>query len=108
MLLGIVVKWTQRYKGNKNEDDVESQSGAGGGEEDTDWADGDDDGADDDGYEQLDGDYGVHFSDERPPQFRALEHHRIQRPRTAFQIGFSEWLVPHLAAAMVMTEKLRN
>lgn len=50
---------------NKNEDDVESQSTVGGGEEDADWAEGDDNGAD-------------------------------------------EWLVPHLAAAMVMTEKLRN
>lgn len=83
-------------EGDEDEDDVESQSGAGGGEEDADRADGDDDGADDDGDEQLDGNDGVDFPDEGPAQFGALQHHRIQRPCAALQISFPVWLVPHL------------
>lgn len=83
-------------KRDEDKDDVESEAGAGGGEEGGDGANGDDDGADGDGGEQLDGDDGVDFSDEGPPQFGALEHHRVQRPRPSLHIRFLEWLIPHL------------
>lgn len=52
-------------------------------------------GGDGDCEKHLNSDNRVYFPDKRPPQFWALEHHRIQRPCAAFHVGFSVGLIPH-------------
>ena len=81
-------------KGHQDENDVDGQASAGGGEEDRDRAEGGYEGGDADGEQQLDGKYGVDLADEGPPELRALQHHRVQRlRRPRLHIRFP---VPHL------------
>jgi hypothetical protein len=70
-------------KGEDDEEDVEAEASAGGGEEVRDGADLDDDCGDDGGEEQLEGENDVDLADERPAQLGALLHPRVELARAA-------------------------
>ena len=83
-------------EGRDYKKDVQSQSGAGIGEEVSNRRDGDD------GGEQLDANDRVNLANEGPPELGALQHHRVQRPRFFLHVG----LRPHLRFAVVWLPRL--
>lgn len=84
-------------EGEDNEEDVETEAGAGGDEELGDGADGDNDGGDGHGEQHLDGQDRVDLPDECPSQLWRLHHRRIQRPHAAglHISSLVRWPEPH-------------
>jgi hypothetical protein len=66
-------------EGQDDEEDVEAESRAGGGEEVRDGADLDDDGGNGGGEQQLEREDDVDLADERPAHLGRLLHPRVQR-----------------------------
>ncbi|RRT84302.1 hypothetical protein B296_00002279 [Ensete ventricosum] len=79
-------------EGEENKEEINRKTGGRRDEEVGDGRDGDDDGGDGRRQRQLDGDDGIDFPDERPPELGTLQHHRVERLRAGLQVpGF---LVP--------------
>lgn len=90
---------------SENNKYVESEAGAGGGEEDRDRRNLNDGGSDGDRDEQLDGDDGIDLADERPTELGALQHHRVERRLSRLQIML---LVPHIFRIRLSTPATKS
>lgn len=90
-------KFTLRTdEGRDDEDNVKSQAYTSSSKEVGNRTDRDDDGCNGYGDKQLERQDGIYFPYESPPKLRTLQHHRVQRPRAALDVGLRELLRPHL------------
>lgn len=62
-----------------DEDNVKRQTGSSRGKEMRNGMNGNNEGGDSDGEKQLNTDNHIYLPNKRPPQLRALQHHRVQR-----------------------------
>ena len=83
-------------EGYEDKNNVKSQSGAGGDKEGSDRMYSNHDGGDGDGEKQLNRHDRVYLPNERPPELRTLQHHRIERLRSGLHVRFLKRPLPHL------------